>query len=181
MESPGIQGPTMKQKTIQQEPAVARFVAAARNFLDVIDRREADGPDALLDRLLGTIPELYAAAVELPAVETTEVETPPGMSEPDWRTLFESIGGSFTSMTRKWLEHNADALPPRQTEFLADDLADTYRDLSRGLEFWNRSDFQVAVWDWRFHFWHHWGEHAVDALRICHQLRHGTREYEGSR
>jgi hypothetical protein len=25
------------------------------------------------------------------------------------------------------------------------------------------------VWEWRFHFDVHWGEHAVDALRALHR------------
>ena len=25
--------------------------------------------------------------------------------------------------------------------------------------------FESAIWEWRFNFNYHWGEHAVDALR----------------
>ena len=57
---------------------------------------------------------------------------------------------------------------------LTDDLLDIYRDLGRGLLAWNSGARESALWDWKFHFELHWGDHAVDALRAlkraCYRL-----------
>lgn len=48
---------------------------------------------------------------------------------------------------------------------LSDDLLDVYRDLRRGLLIYDAGKVGSAVWEWKFHFTNHWGDHAVDALR----------------
>ena len=48
---------------------------------------------------------------------------------------------------------------------LTDDFLDIYRDVNRGLLPYDRGEHGSAVWEWRFHFDIHWGDHAVDALR----------------
>jgi Domain of unknown function (DUF5063) len=49
---------------------------------------------------------------------------------------------------------------------LQDDLFDIYRDLRDPVDAGVAE--AEAVWEWRFSFWTHWGEHLVDALRIIH-------------
>jgi len=48
---------------------------------------------------------------------------------------------------------------------LSDDVLDIYADLRRGLVTYDEGRLGSAVWEWEFHFDHHWGQHAVDALR----------------
>jgi hypothetical protein len=52
---------------------------------------------------------------------------------------------------------------------LADDALDVYRDIRRGLALWDASRTRNAIWEWRFHFDVHWGDHATDALRALHR------------
>ena len=59
---------------------------------------------------------------------------------------------------------------------LGDDLADTWRDLKRGLLMWEEGKHASAAWEWRFHFLCHWGTHAVDALR---QVQGWIDEHDG--
>jgi hypothetical protein len=51
---------------------------------------------------------------------------------------------------------------------LADDLADIYRDLKRGLLLYNQGHIVEAIWEWRFNFDIHWGTHLVGAQRAIH-------------
>jgi len=53
---------------------------------------------------------------------------------------------------------------------LADDIADIYRDLKKGLELKETYPRQpeAAIWQWRFGFYSHWGKHAMDALLAIH-------------
>ncbi len=32
----------------------------------------------------------------------------------------------------------------------------------------------LVIWDWRFGFYSHWGDHATSALRTIHALLHET-------
>ena len=59
--------------------------------------------------------------------------------------------------------------PELLTGSLADDLTGVYLDLKSGLD-QLRSGVpnRDVIWEWRFTFWSHWGEHAVNALRIIH-------------
>ena len=52
---------------------------------------------------------------------------------------------------------------------LSDDLADIYRDLRRGLAAAER-DIAEAVWNWRFSYETHWGDHATDAIRTLQRV-----------
>ena len=59
---------------------------------------------------------------------------------------------------------------------LSDDLLDVYGDLRRGLALWEqggvtkRGELRIAaIWEWRFQFEIHWGDHAIDALRALHR------------
>ncbi|MDF2697718.1 MAG: hypothetical protein K0S65_6101, partial [Labilithrix sp.] len=56
---------------------------------------------------------------------------------------------------------------------LSDDVLDTYRDVRRGFWFWEQNEVANAVWEWRFHFQSHWGDHAIDALRALHRACNG--------
>src|SRR5688500_10241095 len=61
-------------------------------------------------------------------------------------------------------------VPPEQPIVgdLADDIADIFGDVDRGLWFFEAGRPAEAVWEWGFHFVHHWGEHATSAIRALH-------------
>jgi hypothetical protein len=61
-------------------------------------------------------------------------------------------------------------VPPEEPGIgdLADDLADIHRDLSAGLDLYDRGDIAGAVWEWRYGMQNHWGEHATGAIRVLH-------------
>ena len=50
------------------------------------------------------------------------------------------------------------------TADLADDLADIWNDVKRGLILYESGAIEAAVWEWRFHFSAHWGHHACGSL-----------------
>lgn len=56
---------------------------------------------------------------------------------------------------------------------IADDLADIYSDVSRGLFHFERGKHTDALESWSFSFATHWGEHATSAIRALYwHLRH---------
>jgi hypothetical protein len=51
---------------------------------------------------------------------------------------------------------------------LADDLADIYRDIKKGLDLYETGHVTEALWDWNQSFHSHWGRHATSALHALH-------------
>lgn len=53
---------------------------------------------------------------------------------------------------------------------LIDDFFDIHHDLSSGLAEWRRGNPVGALWEWRFGFETHWGEHITSAMRALFAL-----------
>jgi hypothetical protein len=53
---------------------------------------------------------------------------------------------------------------------LSDDISDIYQDVKRGIILYEQKDQTQAIWQWKFHFEIHWGNHAVDAVRALHSV-----------
>ena len=144
-------------------PAVASFVHQAREFCAFI--RDA-GKAALPERLAHArrrLLALYDAAVSLPSLELAS----PFMARPapekpsDWR--------SFEQFDPYWEIFDPYDLQEPVGASLSDDLLDVYRDVGRGLQRWDANADADAIWEWRFSFESHWGDHAIDALRALHR------------
>lgn len=105
---------------------------------------------------------LSALALELPLM-SGEVDVPELPKE-----KYMEIYDRFASLPFKhyWSIYNPFVDPPDEPVRgdLADDLADVYRDLRRGVWCYDNDHTDAAVWEWRFHFTEHWGRHAASAL-----------------
>lgn len=51
---------------------------------------------------------------------------------------------------------------------ISDDLTDIWLDLRGGVWLYQEGHHLAAAWHWRFHFMHHWGQHAVSAISVLH-------------
>lgn len=138
---------------------IRAFVAAAKDFCAFVET--ASSVKNVSKRLhIGRhrLAQLVAAGSALPLVEaaTDKVLVWDG-STPDWP--------GFGVHDLYWEVFDPYVDDERVAGSLSDDFLDIYRDLKRGLVAFDTGQQQDAVWEWRFHFDHHWGEHAVDALR----------------
>jgi hypothetical protein len=143
-------------------PAVAAFVRAAYDFCAFV----VDAEKLALDDRLVTAREqllaLYAAATRLPDVEkVTDLEAPRHPVPERWPG-FERCDGYWEVF---------DPYEPAEpvAGSLDDDVLDVYHDTRRGLWLWEKNAIADAVWEWRFSFESHWGDHAIDALRALHR------------
>jgi hypothetical protein len=155
-------------------PGVARFIELAREYRELLAGPRNAGVTVFLAQLHLCLARLYASALELPEVQ-------PDRSEVEW----EGKGSLTRSALRADIqgalgarEYYSEMFAPYELQgqapvigSLSDDLADIYADVSRGLAAWDAKEFHAAVWEWRFHFGHHWGEHVTGALRALHALR----------
>ena len=154
----------------EQNP-VATFRSAAERYVTLVEGSEGRSAEDFFADLVRVLPVLYVAALRLPSplVETAELpET--RLTHEQWGAVFGQLQTVLGAADLYWTvapfgEDEREELAGS----LADDLADIYRDVKEGLELAAAgvSEHEV-LWQWRFNFWVHWGEHAVDALRIIH-------------
>ena len=114
-------------------------------------------------------------SVDIPDGEESDSEVP----HDAWQEVYSRTAALGISYYREvpYGEDLTDDLSPSIGD-LGDDLADTWRDLKRGLLMWQEGKHASAAWEWRFHFLCHWGTHAVDALR---QVQGWIDEHDSSR
>lgn len=153
--------------------SASRFADLAAVYCSVIERRSELSRDELVARTHPVIAQLYSAALELPDREPSTVETRRStLSSQEWMALFTSLRDQL----KDYDAFGPDATESRRSDegSLADDLADIYRELRDGLAGWNNTDPTRqgdAVWDWRFGFLVHWGDHALSAMRTMHRIK----------
>lgn len=137
---------------------VRKFAEAARRYCEFVDTAATFSRSGRLHCARQLLAELVHAACDLPRGDAegpdanAEVPTPsswPGFGDHD---VYWEIFDPYEE-------------EPPVCGSLSDDLLDIYSDLRRGLAAYDAGDVGSAVWEWRFHFDHHWGDHAVDALR----------------
>jgi hypothetical protein len=133
-------------------------------------------------QILDVLAEIYAIGNKLPDLTLFEISNDASekfhVGEHDWKQIFEHVSRALPQRYY-WMYFDPMAKTESVQEAvmgdLADDLADIYRDLKSGLNVWeNQKGNQIIeiVWNWKFLFQAHWGQHAIDAMRALHQIVH---------
>jgi hypothetical protein len=143
---------------------VGSFAEQARAFCHFVTAEHPPSKSEQLRQLAIHIGKLYVAGLALPEVNDSsnvgvEIEPPPWSS-----THVEHYWEVFDP-----LEHSQPVAGS-----LGDDVRDIYCDVMRGLRLYDDPalPWTAAAWEWRFHLQHHWGNHAVDALRVLQRALH---------
>jgi hypothetical protein len=142
----------------------AAFVDQAHQFCDFIERASTLSLSERLEAARTRLLELYKAGTALPHVEPPEgFDAGSNPPRPDgW--------AGFAKFEVYWEVFDPYVDEPPVAGSLSDDLLDVYFDVRRGLDLWkSKAPRAAAIWEWRFHFDSHWGDHAVDALRALHR------------
>jgi hypothetical protein len=143
-------------------PDVAAFVRAASAFCAFIESAHELSLEERLARARETLLALYSAATRLPKSEKVSERQPPGFP------LTKQWPG-FEDRDVYWEVFDPYEHAAPLNGSLSDDLGDVYDNIQRGLWFWNENERSDALWEWRFLFEIHWGDHAIDALRALHR------------
>lgn len=70
--------------------------------------------------------------------------------------------------------------PPVMGDLL-DDVMDIYKDIKSQLPVFDlntEESMENVMWSMHFNFWHHWSNHAVDAIRTIHYVIEKTEKYK---
>jgi hypothetical protein len=149
--------------TAANSPDVVAFVEAARAYAAFIARAEALPLAHRLGEARDHLLALYRAGSRLPDVAPPDDD----VLRTDVRDPAPWSG--FARFEHYWEYFDPYIEADRVVASLSDDLLDVYRDVMRGLALWDAGLPPAAMWEWRFHFEHHWGDHAIDALRALHR------------
>ncbi|MGK7377586.1 DUF5063 domain-containing protein [Planococcus sp. 1R117A] len=143
---------------------VEGFRIAAAAYCEFIDSCSSFDEKETLITLLSIASRLYTEAFELPEVELEEGH---------------AVDVDFSLPEVIFQKHNVykeifnpyhDTTPVNGC--LDDDITDIYRDIKKGLILYEQGHGIEAVWEWKFSFEVHWGEHATSAIWALHSINY---------
>ena len=150
------------------DPAVQAFSVEARIFCSWAVNIEEGEPGAA--SALRRIVALYDAALRLPKPRTGSTTDSPTLVGGEER---EVVRIACARLPLQYYSELFDPLPVPATEEavigdLADDIADIFSDVLKGLRYFDEGRMPDAAWEWAFGFQTHWGRHASGAIRTLH-------------
>jgi hypothetical protein len=164
---------------VEQFPQVIKFRQAATQFCGLLEV-DPDQHRLWIREVLMALADLYASANALSMLGPFEFsEDAPEqirIHHNQWKAVYDQVS---RALPQRWyltffdLTESLDLEQKPVIGDLADDLADIYRDLKPGLLVTSNQQNAVmveVVFDWQFSFQSHWGDHAVNAMKLLHQL-----------
>lgn len=152
--------------------AAVRFGVVAQNFCSLVDSGSDIDRSEFVAQVYRILPKLINGAIEMPVVQSDNQQrrSPSDVRHHEWERLYNGLKEKLGD----WDQYRQVFDPTRESDAivgsLADDIADIYRDLKKGLQLKEEHSCQPeqALWEWRFLFSTHWGKHAIDALQAIH-------------
>jgi len=151
------------------------FLQVARRYCFFVETERAEGRDYHI-KAREILTTLYHAALYLPEVSTTSNEDFDARVPDDQiKETMKRLDGNIGKGRFYW--DVFDPTDEKDTEpvcfDLVDDLVDIYRDVKRGLLIYDLNPLEAkehGLWQLKFSFETHWGQHCIDALRALHCL-----------
>jgi len=148
------------------------FAVVAKRFCSIVDSASDTDRREFVAQIYRILPKLIDQAIDMPAVERSDGQqkSPRNVRQQEWEWLYNSLKEKLGD----WNLYRQVFDPTQDTEAnlgsLADDVADIYLDLKKGLALneTSRSQPEDTIWEWRLLFDSHWGNHAIDALLAIH-------------
>ena len=162
------------------DPKIIRFRKTVEQYCALIENCKGTAKRDFVEQCLRLLVDLFSQSLEL-NFQNIRGKTPdlPSVSYEEWKVIYRRIEVKLGKhgLYRKVLDP-FDPKPPKSNYgSLADDLADTWRDLKDGLLAAKAGKLDEAVWKWRFSFECHWGpNHGAHAFSPLHHLLFGLNE-----
>jgi hypothetical protein len=153
--------------------AVQDFTRVAARYCKIIERAKQFPRKKFIDEIGQVLPVLYTAAEELPRTKPSAKKLPPGrLSDREWDKLFHKLHRKLSSWDVYSMVFDPTKDKEAITQWLSDDLADIYRELHDfAVGAASEAALEDIVWEVKYAFGFHWGQHLTDALRVVHELR----------
>jgi hypothetical protein len=151
---------------------IQQFAEAAEQFCAWAEASPS-APEAEATAALQFLSNLYRYALDLPPLFGEE--EPGEVTHGAWEQVYQRFGALPFNYYAQCFDPS-DLPTEAVTADLADDLADIWCDLKRGLFLYHAGHVPAAVWEWRQNFWQHWGHHAAGGIYALHawHTQHGS-------
>ena len=148
------------------------FYDNAGDFCAFIEttKNETDYMNELKIRLL----KLYELGTNLPWVDLqSNVDYDDKLSDVEFKKVLDTIANKIGEKRFYWHVFNSTNENDKQAVCgdLVDDLGDIYKDLKYSILIFNLNQSECkenAVWQFKFDFDSHWGDHCINALNAIH-------------
>lgn len=161
--------PTRDARYVAGVSTVATFAAAAAQFCEWVETPlNSAAQDLACARLLAS--RLYTAALELDDFTDAAANVSPAFRDAT-NASRRAVFARFATLPINMYAVVDPLVVPGEgagVGDVADDLADTYFDVSHGLRLYRAGATAEAAWHWSFSFHCHWGEHVAKALMALH-------------
>lgn len=162
----------MKAAQILLTPAFTDFYKSATDFCGFMERELKHTSNEFLQTSRIHLLNLYDTALKLPVVDLeTTVEYEYAFNNLEFEQVLSCIVERLGTSRYYWHIFN----PSREEDTkpvcgdLSDDLGDMYKDIHRSISLFNKPDGQEsALWQFKFDFDNHWGDHCMNALNAIH-------------
>jgi len=148
------------------------FVEAAKQFCRLVEQHENHDPSGWLEQIGNTLLRLETT------IDQLEAPFPPlphaGLSDLEKRfELYFRLKGFLRDMDDYWSEADLHAGDGYMTGSLADDFADIYFEIRRGLDFHERGGkgAKIAIQYWTDGYRGHWRQHLIDARKQLFEFK----------
>lgn len=162
-------------KKISDTKPVNEFIDIATRFCLLIEKRDEKTAIQVLQEAFSLLPQLCLCGMRLPDIKRLSDYEPTRIPYEQLNDLFKSLQHKF----KGWDLYKEMFDPYRRTgkkpvyASLSDDFSDIYRDTKPGLQDWETAtaiERLDIIWDWKWGFENHWGEHATGAFRALYSL-----------
>ena len=173
----------MNYKNVISTEYFKSFINSTRKFCSYIESIQNENYLIELQRLLM---EIYTNAMNLKTIELeSNVEFQERLNDKEFGSIKTRTSNSLGEAQVYWT-----IFDPTENVFgeekgvmgdLLDDIMDIYKDLKYQLMIFdlNTDDsIENAVWGFKFDFWYHWSNHAIDAMRTIHYVIEKTEKYK---
>lgn len=165
-------------KEIMEKPETKNFLEASRNFIALVENCHVY-KDQFYGLAYESLVHLYASGGKLHPVDFKHSDADHEFEEPG-AAFFRFQNVALIAAFGEDCFYGKVFDPSEQDEgvpvqgWLVDDFADIYKDLKTELHKIDHIATNEAVedvlWQLRFGFYHHWGNHCIDAMRALHYL-----------
>ena len=165
-------------KELMQKESTSRFLEAARQFVEILENRSLT-QNEFYSKSHKALIKLYQNGLDLEQVELKYSGPESNFESVDKEELREQNQNLISKLGKEcfyWevFDPAYDKENKPTQGWLVDDFADIYADLKEELtkidQIGTDESIEDALWQLKFGFNHHWGNHCIDAMRALHYL-----------
>jgi len=160
-------------QSLLNDPSTIAFLKAARQYMALMENGKVI-EEEFFREIIKILSQLYSAGLSLKDIPlkysnaNTEFHIPEEEILKIPANILSFIGSLYYNEIFNPTQLNSEPV----TGCLYDDLTDIYKDLKRAFYLLDHigtdKAVEEALWQLNFSFKHHWGDHAIDALRYLH-------------